>query len=100
MQVKKLQVPNDICITCMACAACSFSFLLASEVLVAQESLVNSIQIVHDKLLEGNGKNIRVGFAKGILPSLRNELGNSARKLLMHDWDCENHEDGGKSKVR
>ncbi|XXG66038.1 hypothetical protein AAC387_Pa05g3593 [Persea americana] len=77
--------------------ACSFSFLLASEVLVAQESLVNSIQIVHDKLLEGNGKNIRVGFAKGILPSLRNRLGNSARKLLVHDWDCGNHEDSGKS---
>ncbi|XP_058097444.1 uncharacterized protein LOC131242659 isoform X2 [Magnolia sinica] len=78
--------------------ACSFSFLLASEALVSLESVINSIQIFLDKMLEGNGKNMKTGFAQGVLPFLRNRLGNSARKLLAHDWDSANHESGSKSK--
>ncbi|XP_077243736.1 fanconi anemia group D2 protein isoform X2 [Tasmannia lanceolata] len=78
--------------------ACSFSFSLASEVLVTLESLVKSTQMFLEKFLEGNGKNIQLGLVQGLLPFLQNRLGTSACKLLGHDWDCENLENGGKNK--
>ncbi|KAK1278230.1 hypothetical protein QJS04_geneDACA014764 [Acorus gramineus] len=61
--------------------ACSVSFLLASEVLVTLESLVNSVSGFVDKSLEGNGKNVHVEFSQGVLPFLRKKLGNTAHKL-------------------
>ncbi|KAL5977478.1 hypothetical protein ACLOJK_021825 [Asimina triloba] len=70
-----------------------------SEVLVSLESLLNSIQLFLDKPLESNGKNVRGKFNEGLLPVLRNRLGDSACKLLSHDWGTENHESEQKRKA-
>lgn len=80
-------------------AACSFSFMLASESLFTLESIVTSVKIFLDKL-EGNSKQMNSGFVTGAVPILRRKLGTSAQKLLMHRWDSENLENGWRSKVR
>ncbi|OMO97001.1 hypothetical protein CCACVL1_04714 [Corchorus capsularis] len=77
-------------------AACSFSFILASEALFTLESAVISIWKVVDKL-EGEDKNIRSRFTK-IFPLLCSKLGSSAQKLLKHKWNDENLENGWKNK--
>ncbi|KAK6238576.1 hypothetical protein QUC31_004045 [Theobroma cacao] len=77
-------------------AACSFSFILASEALFTLESAVTSVLNVVDKL-EGDDVNIQSRFNQ-ILPFLRGKLGSSAQKLLKHKWDDENLENGWKNK--
>ncbi|PIA39633.1 hypothetical protein AQUCO_02600232v1 [Aquilegia coerulea] len=74
--------------------ACSSSVLLASEVLVTLESIVDSANF----FLEGISKSMHIGFAQRVIPSLRSRLGTSAHKLIMHNWDCDNLANGGKSK--
>ncbi|KAF3787448.1 hypothetical protein EJ110_NYTH14992 [Nymphaea thermarum] len=71
--------------------ACSSSFSLASEVLVALQSIVNSIQMFIDKLSERIRKNC-IGFVMGILPTLQDKLGALAQRLLEYDWDCQFHD--------
>ncbi|KAJ6332276.1 hypothetical protein OIU76_010629 [Salix suchowensis] len=77
--------------------ACSFSFMLASEALLTLESVVTSVQTVLDKS-ETNGKVIHSPSIHRILPNLRSRLGTSAQKLLSHNWDSENIENGWKNK--
>ncbi|XVF81614.1 hypothetical protein PTKIN_Ptkin15bG0169300 [Pterospermum kingtungense] len=77
-------------------AACSSSFILASEALFTLESAVISVQKVIDKL-EGDDKSIQSGLSQ-ILPLLRSRLGSSAQKLLKHKWDNERLENGWKNK--
>ncbi|KAK9285230.1 hypothetical protein L1049_024418 [Liquidambar formosana] len=78
--------------------ACSFSFFLASEAVLTLESVVTSVQKFFDKLMEGNAKTVRTGCVLGVLPALRIRLGTSAQKLLSHNWEGENLENGWKSK--
>ncbi|XVE78448.1 hypothetical protein DITRI_Ditri13aG0146000 [Diplodiscus trichospermus] len=77
-------------------AACSFSFILASEALFTLESALKSVLKVISKL-EGDDKNIQSGFSQ-ILPLLHNRLRSSAKKLLKNKWDKETLENGWKNK--
>ncbi|KAK8569867.1 hypothetical protein V6N13_002579 [Hibiscus sabdariffa] len=77
-------------------AACSFSFILASEALFTLESVVTSVQMVMDKL-DRDENNEQSGFGQ-IFCLLRGRLGSSAKKLLKHDWDNKNLENGWKNK--
>ncbi|KAJ9541107.1 hypothetical protein OSB04_027613 [Centaurea solstitialis] len=72
-------------------AALCFSFMLASEVVLALESVVISLQKVLDKPLEGTGKHT-LTIIQELLATLRTKLGSSARKVLSHSWhdDVEN----------
>lgn len=81
----------------MVPAACSVSFMLASESLFTLESIVSSVHKFISKM-EGNGKNMHSGFVQEALPTLRSKLGISAEKILKHRFD-ENLENGGKCKV-
>lgn len=83
---------------CMVPAACSFSFMLASESLFTLESVVTSIQKFISKL-EGNSKNVHSEFIQEALPTLRSKLGISAQNILRHSWDNDNLENGWKRKV-
>ncbi|XP_034701631.1 Fanconi anemia group D2 protein homolog [Vitis riparia] len=78
--------------------ACSFSFMLASEALLTLESIVTSILKFNDKLMEGNDRSTSMGSIEAVLPTLRSRLGTSSRKILMHNWDNENSENGVKRK--
>ncbi|KAL5726309.1 hypothetical protein ACHQM5_009361 [Ranunculus cassubicifolius] len=78
--------------------ACSSSVMMASEVLVTLESIVNSAKYFLDKLLEGSGKSMHIGFVQKVIPILRNRLGSCAHKLLTSNWDSENIENGCKTK--
>ncbi|XP_020271139.1 Fanconi anemia group D2 protein homolog, partial [Asparagus officinalis] len=78
--------------------ACSFSFLLAAEVLFTMQSLVNSIALLLEKSTDVNGKNMYGGSFQRILPFLRSKLGLSAHKLLGNNWVGEDNEIGGKNK--
>ncbi|CAN6476552.1 unnamed protein product [Victoria cruziana] len=71
----------------LADIACSSSFSLTSEVLVALQSVVNSIQMFIGTLSAGNQNNC-IEFLTGILPTLRDKLGTLARRFLEYDWDC------------
>lgn len=82
----------------MVPAACSFSFMLASESLFTLESVVSSVQKFVSKL-EGNDKGMQYGFIQEAVPTLRRKLGISAEKILRHRWDDENLDNGWKSKV-
>ncbi|XVF20995.1 hypothetical protein REPUB_Repub12eG0052600 [Reevesia pubescens] len=77
-------------------AACSFSFILASEALFTLESAITSVQKVNGEMV-GDDKNIQSGFGQ-ILPLLRGRLGYSAQKLLKHKWDNQKLENGWKNK--
>ncbi|KAF9592010.1 hypothetical protein IFM89_011593 [Coptis chinensis] len=79
-------------------SACSYSVLLASEVLVTLESIVSSAQSFLDKLLEGSGKSTHLGFVQKVIPLMQKRLGTYAHQLLTHNWDSENFENGSKSK--
>ncbi|XP_059658888.1 uncharacterized protein LOC132305230 [Cornus florida] len=76
----------------------NFSFTLASEVLLTLESVVTSVRKLLDKLVEGNGKGIHIGFVRELLPTLHSRVGTSAQKLLRHNWDNDNLEKSGKNK--
>ncbi|XP_048327057.2 uncharacterized protein LOC107405260 isoform X1 [Ziziphus jujuba] len=78
-------------------AACSFSFMLASESLFTLESIVTSVQTFL-VMLEGNGNHMNSGFVEGAVPILKKKLETSAQKLLRHKWDGENLENGWRSK--
>ncbi|KAJ9686029.1 hypothetical protein PVL29_015082 [Vitis rotundifolia] len=78
--------------------ACSFSFMLASEALLTLESIVTSILKFNDKLMEGNDRSTSMGSIEAVLPTLRSRLGTSSHKILMHNWDNENSENGVKRK--
>ncbi|RVW85871.1 hypothetical protein CK203_035286 [Vitis vinifera] len=78
--------------------AYSFSFMLASEALLTLESIVTSILKFNDKLMEGNDRSTSMGSIEAVLPTLRSRLGTSSRKILMHNWDNENSENGVKRK--
>ncbi|KAF9592495.1 hypothetical protein IFM89_015066 [Coptis chinensis] len=79
-------------------SACSYSVLLASEVLVTLESIVSSAQSFLDKLLEGSGKSTHLGVVQKVIPLMQKRLGTYAHQLLTHNWDSENFENGSKSK--
>ncbi|XP_024986799.1 Fanconi anemia group D2 protein homolog [Cynara cardunculus var. scolymus] len=72
-------------------AALCFSFMLASEVVLAMESVVISLQKILDKPLEGTGKHTLTTIQE-LLATLRSKLSSSAQKLLSHNWhnDIEN----------
>uniref|UniRef100_A0A0A9BIW8 Fanconi anemia group D2 protein n=1 Tax=Arundo donax TaxID=35708 RepID=A0A0A9BIW8_ARUDO len=77
---------------------CSFSYLLASDVLITMQSILNSVVVLLEKSGEGNGKNIHIGCSKEIIPFLRKRLGASAHKLLTSDLSSEDAENGWQSK--
>ncbi|KAJ4980681.1 hypothetical protein NE237_031518 [Protea cynaroides] len=72
----------------------SFSFSIASEVLVTLESIMTSVQTSVDKLPEGKGKHT----IQGVLPALSKRIGGSAQKLLMHQQEYENLDNGWRNK--
>ncbi|TYG62400.1 hypothetical protein ES288_D07G227600v1 [Gossypium darwinii] len=83
-------------VECILDAACSFSFIVASEALFTLESAVISFLKVMDKL-DGDDKSVQSAFHQ-ILPLLRGRLSSSAKKLLKHKWDNKNLENGWKNK--
>ncbi|THG11025.1 hypothetical protein TEA_023356 [Camellia sinensis var. sinensis] len=78
--------------------AITLSFTLASEVLLTLDSVITSVQQFLEKSVEGKSKDIHSGLFREILPTLQNRLGTSAYKLLRHNWDNHNLENGWKSK--
>jgi Fanconi anemia group D2 protein len=78
---------------------CLFSHILASDVLITMQSILNSIVALLEKSVESNGKNIHVGCSKEIIPFLRKHLALSAHKLLTYDFPSEERENGSQSKV-
>lgn len=78
---------------------CSFSYLLAYDVLITMQSVLNSVIMLFEKSGEQNGKNLHMGCSKEIIPFLRKHLGLSARKLLTSDLPSEDAENGWQSKV-
>ncbi|KAF5195581.1 Fanconi anemia group d2 protein, partial [Thalictrum thalictroides] len=74
--------------------ACSSSVLLASEVLLTLESIVDSANY----FLEGMSKSTHIGFVQNVIPTLRSRVCTSAHKMIMHNWDCDNLDNGWKSK--
>uniref|UniRef100_A0A0E0LHA3 Fanconi anemia group D2 protein n=1 Tax=Oryza punctata TaxID=4537 RepID=A0A0E0LHA3_ORYPU len=77
---------------------CSFSYLLAYDVLITMQSILNSVIMLFEKSGEQNGKNVHMGCSKEIIPFLRKHLGLSARKLLTSDLPSEDAENGWQSK--
>ncbi|KAM0851322.1 hypothetical protein ACQ4PT_052492 [Festuca glaucescens] len=77
---------------------CLFSHILASDVLITMQSILNSIVALLEKSVESNGKNIHVGCSKEIIPFLRKHLALSAHKLLTSDFPSEERENGSQSK--
>nr|BAD31595.1 putative fanconi anemia, complementation group D2 [Oryza sativa Japonica Group] len=77
---------------------CSFSYLLAYDVLITMQSVLNSVIMLFEKSGEQNGKNLHMGCSKEIIPFLRKHLGLSARKLLTSDLPSEDAENGWQSK--
>jgi Fanconi anemia group D2 protein len=84
-----------LCLT----AVCLFSHILASDVLITMQSILNSIVALLEKSVESNGKNMHVGCSKEIIPFLRKHLALSAHKLLTSDFPSEERENGSQSKV-
>lgn len=78
--------------------ASTFSFTLASEVLLSMESVVTSVRKFSDKSLEEDGKGIRSEKTQGVIPILRSRLGISAWKLLRHNWNADSNENCWKKK--
>uniref|UniRef100_A0A0D9WVL7 Fanconi anemia group D2 protein n=1 Tax=Leersia perrieri TaxID=77586 RepID=A0A0D9WVL7_9ORYZ len=76
----------------------SFSYLLAYDVLITMQSILNSVMMLFEKFGEQNGKNVHMGCSKEIIPFLRKHLGLSARKLLTSDLPSEDAENGWQSK--
>lgn len=78
--------------------AITLSFSLASEVLLTLDLVIKSVQKLLEKSVQGYGKNIHNGLFQELLANLHNRLGTSAYKLLRHDWDDGNLENGWKGK--
>lgn len=91
-----LQIPKKYLLP----AACSFSFMAASETLLTLEAALSSAQKFNIKLIGGNRKCLQSGFNQEVLLNLRRRLGTCAEKILKHRWDAENVENSWKSKVR
>lgn len=87
-----------ISIPCLT-AVCLFSHILASDVLITMQSILNSIIVLLEKSGESNGKNMHVGCSKEIIPFVKKHLGLSAHKLLTSDFPNEDTENGWQSKV-
>ncbi|KAK3126398.1 hypothetical protein QOZ80_7AG0555960 [Eleusine coracana subsp. coracana] len=73
---------------------CSFSYLLASDVLITMQSILSSVIALLEKSGEANGKNMHMGCSKDIIPFLRKRIGASAHKLLTFDLPSEDAEKG------
>lgn len=73
--------------------------MVSSEALLTLESLSSLPQKFMHKL-GSNRKGLKLGFAESVLVNLRRKLGVSAEKLLKHNWDAKNTENGWKGKVR
>lgn len=81
-------------------AACSFSFMLASESLLTLESIVTSLQKFIHKFMERNDNHMHPGFIQDAIPILSGKLRASAQKLLRNQWDNENPYNSLRNKVR
>ncbi|GJS62534.1 fanconi anemia group D2 protein [Tanacetum coccineum] len=68
--------------------ALCFSFMLASEVVLALESVIVSLQKILDKPLEGTDKH-KLAVIPELIVTLRNKLRLCAHKLLSHNWHNE-----------
>uniref|UniRef100_A0A453BMH7 Fanconi anemia group D2 protein n=1 Tax=Aegilops tauschii subsp. strangulata TaxID=200361 RepID=A0A453BMH7_AEGTS len=79
-------------------AVCLFSHILASDVLITMQSILNSIIVLLEKSGESNGKNMHGGCSKEIIPFVKKQLGLSAHKLLTSDFPNEDTENGWQSK--
>ncbi|KAI5013822.1 hypothetical protein ZWY2020_047314 [Hordeum vulgare] len=79
-------------------AVCLFSHILASDVLITMQSILNSIIVLLEKSGESNGKNMHVGCSKEVIPFVKKHLGLSAHKLLTSDFPNEDTENGWQSK--
>lgn len=79
-------------------AVCLFSHILASDVLITMQSILNSIIVMLEKSGESNGKNMHVGCSKELIPFVKKHLGLSAHKLLTSDFPNEDTENGWQSK--
>ncbi|GAB4842861.1 hypothetical protein Ancab_012839 [Ancistrocladus abbreviatus] len=77
---------------------CAFSFKLASEVLLTLEAVVFAIQNFPSDSPEKSGRITERSSIQGLLPTLQKRLGTSAWKLLRHNWDNSNLENGWKSQ--
>nr|XP_017231975.1 PREDICTED: Fanconi anemia group D2 protein isoform X1 [Daucus carota subsp. sativus] len=73
--------------------ACTFSFMMATEVLLTMNSVLNSIQKYLTKSLEEAGKGIYAETTQGLFSALRIKLGKTAQKVLRHEWDSDTDED-------
>lgn len=76
----------------------SFSYILASDVLITMQSILSSTVMLLEKSGESNGKNTHVGCSKDIIPFLQKRLGLSAHKLLASDFPSEDAENGRQNK--
>ncbi|XP_021907461.1 Fanconi anemia group D2 protein isoform X2 [Carica papaya] len=76
--------------------ACSLSFMLASECLVALESVATTANKFLAK--EENGKKTCSKSLEGLLPIFRRKLRTSAQRLLEQNWSDESLENGWKNK--
>ncbi|KAL4577980.1 hypothetical protein LXL04_014095 [Taraxacum kok-saghyz] len=69
--------------------AICFSFMLASEVVLALESVLVSLQKFLEKPVDGTGsKRIAVDIQE-LIATLRIKLSSSAKKVLSHDWHTD-----------
>lgn len=83
---------------CLFVAAYSFSFVLASEILLCLKSIVDSGQ----RILTC-GDNINKPSKEGnhyVFHTLQSHLGDAAQGFLRHHWEDETAQLGSKSKVR
>lgn len=78
----------------------SGSLLLAYDLLLTLESLVNSVPSLFAKLAEDNEVVFPGFLPKSILLFLQRRLGMCAQKLLMHDWNADSNQNDWKKKVR
>ncbi|KAL6880204.1 hypothetical protein ACP4OV_011769 [Aristida adscensionis] len=77
---------------------CSFSYRLASDVLITMQSILSSVIVLLEKSGEANGRDIHMRCSKEIVPFLQKHLEASARKLLTTDLSGEDAENGWQSK--
>ncbi|KAL3814707.1 hypothetical protein ACJIZ3_015975 [Penstemon smallii] len=78
--------------------AISFSFTLASEVLLTLQLMVTSIRMFLNRSPRENRTDTYARLSKEILPFLSNKLGNYAKQLLMHKCDLDDVDNSFKTK--
>lgn len=88
-----VRLPFTDCTHVLLFAACTFSFMMATEVLLTMNSVLNSIQKYLTKSLEEAGKGIYAETTQGLFSALRIKLGKTAQKVLRHEWDSDTDED-------